>query len=45
MSALGWRAQVMQRIEYKDYLDKVYGCWIGKCVGWLLHVPTYSLMH
>lgn len=29
----------MQRIEYKEYLDKVYGCWIGKCVGGTIGAP------
>jgi hypothetical protein len=29
----------MQRVEYKDYLDKVYGCWIGKCVAGTIGAP------
>lgn len=23
----------MRRISYSEYYDKVYGCWIGKCIG------------
>lgn len=29
----------MRHIEYKDYLDKVYGCWIGKCVAGTIGAP------
>jgi len=23
----------MKKLTYREYLDKVYGCWIGKCIG------------
>src|SRR5512133_163374 len=29
----------MRHIEYKDYLDKVYGCWIGKGVAGTIGAP------
>ena len=29
----------MRTIGYRNYLDKVYGCWIGKCVGGTIGAP------
>lgn len=29
----------MRHIDYKTYLDKVYGCWIGKCVAGTIGAP------
>ena len=29
----------MRTIDYRTYLDKVYGCWIGKCVGGTIGAP------
>ncbi len=29
----------MRQIDYKTYLDKVYGCWIGKCVAGTIGAP------
>lgn len=29
----------MLRIDYRTYLDKVYGCWVGKCVAGTIGAP------
>lgn len=29
----------MQQLEYANYLDRVHGCWIGKCVGGTIGAP------
>ena len=29
----------MRRIDYKDYLNRVYGCWLGKCVAGTIGAP------
>ena len=30
----------MYRIDYKDYLDKVHGGWLGKCLGGAAGAPV-----
>lgn len=29
----------MRKISYKDYLDKVFGCWLGKCISGTIGAP------
>lgn len=29
----------MKRIDYNEYLDKVYGCWLGKCISGTIGAP------
>lgn len=29
----------MKRISYKDYFDKVFGCWLGKCISGTIGAP------
>lgn len=29
----------MPTLDYKEYLDRVYGCWLGKCIGGTLGGP------
>lgn len=29
----------MRKITYKEYFDKVYGCWLGKCVSGNVGAP------
>lgn len=29
----------MRHLDYKAYIDKVYGCWIGKCVAGTIGAP------
>lgn len=29
----------MRKMTYRDYLDKVYGCWLGKCIAGNIGAP------
>ena len=29
----------MRKITYKQYLDKIWGGWVGKCAGGILGAP------
>lgn len=33
----------MRRIEYKEYIDKVHGCWYGKCLGGAAGAPVEGI--
>ena len=36
----------MNKIDYNKYLDKVHGCWYGKCLGGAAGAPVeLSLIH
>lgn len=32
-----------RKIEYKDFLDKVHGCWYGKCIGGAAGAPVEGI--
>ena len=29
----------MKKLSYEEYLDKVYGCWLGKCIAGTIGAP------
>lgn len=33
----------MRRIEYKEFLDKIHGCWYGKCLGGAAGAPVEGI--
>lgn len=33
----------MRKIEYSEYLDKVHGCWYGKCLGGAAGAPVEGI--
>lgn len=33
----------MYSITYKEFLDKVYGCWYGKCLGGAAGAPVEGI--
>ena len=37
------RKMDMRKIEYKEFLDKVHGCWYGKCLGGAAGAPVEGI--